>query len=367
MTSDQPLTYASSGVDLVARQAVVARYKEIARRATGPQVIGGIGPFAGMFALQGAYQDPVLVATTDTVGTKGKIAALAGRYEGLGRDIVNHCINDAFTTGAEPLFFLDTIVSGDLSDEAKLALVSGVADACAEAGVVLLGGETADMPGTYTPGSFDLIGFIVGIVERALIVDGSRIAAGDTLLALPSNGLHTNGYSLARAALGIGVDPARAAEDRRRLERFEEELGETLADALLHPHRCYLPDLRPLLRSDRTAAAKASAAGTAGRPAETPIKGLAHITGGGLVENVPRILPPGLGARIERRAITPPPIFPFIQRAGGIDEAEMYRVFNMGFGMVLAVAPDDVEAVRALVPEAVVCGEVVSGSGVTLV
>jgi phosphoribosylformylglycinamidine cyclo-ligase len=345
--SDQPLTYATSGVDLEARQSVVARYKEIAKRATGPQVIGGIGPFAGMFALEGRYRQPVLVASTDTVGTKGKVAALAGRYDGLGRDIVNHCINDAFTTGARPLFFLDTIVSGDLGDDEKLALVSGVADACAEAGAVLLGGETADMPGTYVAGGFDLIGFILGIVERDRIIDGSRIAAGYALLALPSNGLHTNGYSLARPALGIGTDPASAAEDRRRLERYEEDLGETLADALLRPHRCYLADLAPLVDSGLLA-------------------GMAHITGGGLGENVPRILPAGLGARVERSAIDPPPIFAFIQRAGRIDEAEMYRVFNMGFGMVFAVAPTDVETVRGLLPEAVVCGEVVAGEGVRL-
>jgi phosphoribosylformylglycinamidine cyclo-ligase len=343
---EQPLTYASTGVDLEARQGVVARYKEIAKRATGPQVIGGIGPFAGMFALEGPYRDPVLVATTDTVGTKGKVAQLAGRFDGLGRDIVNHCINDAFTTGARPLFFLDTIVSGDLGDDAKLALVSGVADACAEAGVVLLGGETADMPGTYVPGGFDLIGFILGIVERDRIIDGSRIEAGDVLLALPSNGLHTNGFSLARPALGIGAGPSE--DDRPRLERYEEDLGETLADALLRPHRCYLPDLKPAVESGL-------------------LKGMAHITGGGLGENIPRILPPGLGARIQTGALEPPPIFAFIQGSGLIDEAEMYRVFNMGFGMVFAVSPGDVEAVRALVPEAVRCGEVVSGGGVTLV
>jgi len=385
---ERPRTYASAGIDLAARQAVISRYKEIAKRATGPQVIGGIGAFAGMFALEGKYRDPVLVATTDTVGTKGKVAALAGRYDGLGRDIVNHCINDAFTTGAQPLFFLDTIVSGDLSDEAKVSLVSGVADACVEAGVVLLGGETADMPGVYVPGGFDLIGFILGVVERGRIIDGSGIQAGDALLALPSNGLHTNGFSLARPALGIAIDPSRDAEDRRRLERYEEDLGETLADALLRPHRCYLQDLRPASAarpevepalSDSPELAEGEGrpggGGEVRPPADQPIsrlaevpliKGMAHITGGGLQENVPRILPAGLGARIDKRAVTPPPIFPFIQRAGRIDEAEMYRVFNMGFGMIIAVAPEDVDILSALVPEAVVCGEAVAGSGVRL-
>ncbi len=340
-----PLTYAAAGVDLLARRVVVDRFREVAKRASGPQVIGGIGPFAGMFALQGGYREPVLVASTDTVGTKGRVAALVGRYEGLGHDIVNHCVNDMFTTGAQPLFFLDTIVNAGLSDDAKVALVKGVADACVAAGAVLLGGETADMPGVYLPGGFDLVGFILGIVERQGLIDGSRITAGDALLALPSNGLHTNGFSLVRPALGIGVDEASAADDRRRLERHDEDLGETLADALLRPHRCYLEDLKPALGL---------------------IKGMAHITGGGLEENVPRILPAGLGAAIRKGAVTPAPVFAYLQRAGILDEAEMYRVFNMGFGMVIAVSPSDIEAVRGLVPEAVVCGEVVAAAGVKL-
>jgi len=360
------LTYASAGVDLEARQRVVQRYREVAKRAGRPEVLGGIGPFAGLFALGSKYRDPVLVATTDTVGTKGKLAALVGpstglrtgRYEGLGHDIVNHCVNDAFTTGAEPLFFMDTIVSADLADDAKVALVKGVADACVAVGAALLGGETADMPGVYVPGGFDLIGFVVGVVERQAVIDGSRIAAGDLLFGLPSNGLHTNGYSLARQALGIGVDAGSAEADRRRLERFEPELGETLAEALLRPHRCYLPELQPALGL---------------------IKGMAHITGGGFEENVPRMLPEGpttlrqgsgqagsgqrLGARLDKRAWPVPPIFPFIRRAGSIADAEMYRVFNMGLGMVFAVAPSDADRVRALVPEAIEVGGVVSARG----
>jgi phosphoribosylformylglycinamidine cyclo-ligase len=343
----EPLTYASAGVDLEARRAVVDRYREIARRATGPQVLGGVGPFAGLFALGPGYRDPVLVASTDTVGTKGVLAGLVGRYEGLGHDIVNHCVNDAVTTGCTPLFFLDTIVNADLTDGAKLALVGGVADACAAAGIVLLGGETADMPGVYRPGGFDLIGSIVGVVERDRVIDGSAIEAGDTLLVLPSNGLHTNGYSLARRALGLGLDGGDAAEERRRLERYEPDLGETLAEALLRPHRCYLAELRPALDAGL-------------------VKGLAHVTGGGLAENVPRMLPPGLGARIQRGAVTPPPVFGFIQRRGGVDEAEMYRVFNMGFGMVMAVKRHDVQELRQAVPEAIPCGEVIAGEGVAL-
>jgi phosphoribosylformylglycinamidine cyclo-ligase len=348
--SREPLTYAAAGVDLTARRGIVERYKEVARRASGPQVLGGIGPFAGMFAFDAAgYGDPVLVATTDTVGTKGKLAALAGGFESLGHDIVNHCINDALTTGARPLFFLDTIVNAGLDDDAKVAMVKGVTDACIDAGCVLLGGETADMPGVYVPGGFDLVGFVLGVVERARLIDGTKIEAGDVLLALPSNGLHTNGYSLARPALGIGVDGSGEAADGRRLERYEEQLGETLAEALLRPHRSYLREIEPALSAERPL-----------------IKGMAHITGGGLYENVPRILPRGLGAAVRKGAVTPPPIFEFIRQAGRIEEAEMYRVFNMGFGMIIAASPADVPQLQRLVPDATVCGEVVSGAGVRL-
>jgi phosphoribosylformylglycinamidine cyclo-ligase len=213
MSEQQPLTYAGVGINLTERQRTVSRFREVARVAARPEVLSGIGPFAGMFALASKYTDPVIVSTTDTVGTKGKIAALVGGYEGLGHDIVNHCINDAFTTGAEPLFFMDTIVSSDLTPDAKVALVKGVADACAAQGIALLGGETADMPGTYYPGAFDLIGFIVGVVERSKLIDGMGIEAGDLLFGLPSNGLHTNGYTLARAALGIGIEGADLSAD----------------------------------------------------------------------------------------------------------------------------------------------------------
>jgi phosphoribosylformylglycinamidine cyclo-ligase len=332
-----PLTYAGAGVDLETRQRVVDRYRDVARHASRPEVLGGIGPFAGLFALGSGYRDPVIVSTTDTVGTKGKLAALVGRYEGLGHDIVNHCVNDAFTTGADPLFFMDCIVNADLNPDAKVSLVKGVADACSALGIALLGGETADMPGVYVPGGFDLIGFVTGVVERDQVIDGSRISAGDVLLALPSNGLHTNGYSLARPALGIGVEGEDRADARERLERYEPELGETLADALLRPHRPYYRELKPALPY---------------------VKGMAHITGGGLSENVPRMLSDGLGARVRKSSVDVPPILPFIQRAGAIEDAEMYRVFNMGFGMVVAVAPGDVARVQDLVPEARVVGDV---------
>jgi phosphoribosylformylglycinamidine cyclo-ligase len=345
MSEHQPLTYAGVGINLTERQRTVTRFRDVAKVAARPEVIGGIGPFAGMFALASKYDDPVIVSTTDTVGTKGKVAALVGGYEGLGHDIVNHCINDAFTTGAEPLFFMDTIVSSDLTPDAKVALVKGVADACAAQGIALLGGETADMPGTYYPGAFDLIGFIVGVVERSKLIDGMTIKAGDLLFGLPSNGLHTNGYTLARAALGIGVEGSDPAEARRRLGTYSEELGETLGDALLRPHHCYLPDLKPAL---------------------PVIKGMAHITGGGFEENMPRILPEGLGCRIDKSAWVVPPIFPLIQREGGIETEEMYRVFNMGMGIVMAVSPSGADTLRASVPGALLVGEVTGTPGVEL-
>ena len=336
------LTYANAGIDFAARQNVVERYKDIARGAHRPEVLGGIGAFAGLFALGSKYRDPVLVASTDGVGTKVKLAALTGRFESIGQDVVYACVNDLLTTGAEPLFFLDYIGSDGLSQEAKVAVVGGIAKACASLGMALLGGETADMPGVYPPGEFDLVGFVVGAVERDRVIDGSTIAAGDVLLGLPSNGLHTNGYSLVRPALGVAMDSSRAEDDRRRLERYEEELGETLADALLRPHEDYVRVLRPALRT-----------------VPPIIKGLAHITGGGLEENVPRILPDGLAARFIRDAWDVPPVFPFVQRAGGIENDEMSRVFNMGLGMVVVVSRDDVARLHVEVPSAIQVGEVV--------
>lgn len=341
----EPLTYETAGVDLQARQDVVGRYREVAKAARRPEVLGGIGPFAGLFALGSRFKDPVIVSSTDGVGTKTKLALLAERYESLGHDIVANCVNDAFTTGAEPLFFLDYIGSFELAADAKVAIVKGIADACAALDCALLGGETADMPGVYPPGEFDLVGFVVGVVERDQIIDGTGIEAGDMLFGLPSNGLHTNGYSLARRALDIAVDDDRAISDCARLERHEPELGESLADAILRPHHCYVPDLKPAL---------------------SLIKGMAHITGGGFEENVPRILPEGLGARLDKAAWPVPPIFPYIQRAGGIEDAEMYRVFNMGLGMVFAVAPENAGRLRETVPGALLVGEVTSQPGVVL-
>jgi phosphoribosylformylglycinamidine cyclo-ligase len=283
------------------------------------------------------------VASTDSVGTKVKLAAVIGSYEGLGHDLVNHCVNDILTAGAEPLFFLDYIGGTDVTDEAKLAMVAGVAAACCEAGCALLGGETADMPGLYAGGDFDLVGFVVGVVERDAIIDGSRIREGDVLLGLPSSGLHTNGYSLVRKLFDVGAGGP-PQEERERLERTYPGLDGTLGEALLTPHRCYYREVKPVLAS---------------------LKGIAHITGGGLPGNVPRMLPEGLGARIDKAAWKPQPVFRLIQERGNVVEEEMYRTFNMGIGIVLAVAPKDADAVRSQVPGSLVVGEVVRGEGVT--
>ena len=333
-----PLTYAGVGINLEKRRQTVERYRDVTRGATRPEVLSGVGPFGGLFALGNKYRDPVLVSSTDSVGTKVKLAALVGRYEGLGHDVVNQSVNDALTTGAEPLFFLDYIANSDLTPDQKVELVKGIAAACEASGCALLGGETADMPDIYRPGDFDLAGFVVSVVERDEIIDGSGIVAGDLLFGLPSNGLHTNGYSLARPALGIGTDASHADQDRERLLRFEPELGESLADALLKPHMLYTNAVKPALRL---------------------IKGMSHNTGGGFEENLPRMLPDGFGARLNKAAWPVPPIFPYMQRAGGIEEAEMYRVFNMGLGFVFAVSPDASGRVQSLVPGALRVGEVV--------
>jgi len=341
--------YAAAGVDIDAAERLVSRIAELARTARRPEVLADVGPFAGLFRL-GSYREPVLVASTDSVGTKVKLAALLGRYGSVGHDIVNHCVNDILTAGAEPLFFLDYIGNCALTDDAKAEMVGGVVEACRAAGCALLGGETADMPGTYAPGDFDLVGFIVGVVERDSIIDGSRIEGGDVLLGLPSSGLHTNGYSLVRRIFGAGLDGDPDAE-RAVLNVRYPELGGTLGEALLAPHRCYLSDLRPLLQPPTS-------------NLQPPIKGVAHITGGGIPGNVPRILPPGLAARIDRATWQAPAVFRLIQERGNVPEEEMFRTFNMGVGAVLVVAPAEAEAVRSAVPGSWVVGEVVRGKGV---
>jgi len=362
--------YARAGVDIDAAERLVSRYAELAKLTRRPEVLADVGPFSGLFRL-GHYRDPVLVASTDGVGTKVKLGALLGRYQSLGHDLVNQSVNDILCAGAEPLFFLDYIGGCGLADDAKVEIVRGVAAACRAAGCALLGGETADMPGLYAEGDFDLVGFVVGVVERDAIIDGSRIQEGDALLGLPSSGLHTNGYSLVRRIFGVGVGGDPDAE-RAILYANYPGLGVTLGEELLGPHRCYYNELKPLLVGAPLAAPSRS--GSTGR---SPLRGLAHITQGGLPGNVPRMLPEGLAARFDRSAWKPQPIFRLIQsydpsgeraptgaRLGGaISEEEMYRTFNMGLGIVLAVAPADVDAVRSQLREALPVGEVVRQEG----
>jgi phosphoribosylformylglycinamidine cyclo-ligase len=340
-----PLTYAAAGVDIDARRRFIERIRPIAQATHRREVLAGVGPFGGLFQL-GAYREPVLVSSTDSVGTKVRIATLLGRYDTIGVDLVNQNVNDIITAGAEPLFFLDYIASSTLTPDEKEALVRGVATACKEAGCALIGGETADMPGIYAAGDFDIVGFVVGAVERDAIIDGSSIRAGDVLLGLPSNGLHTNGFSLVRRAFGVGLG-GDAAEERARLERIEPELGRSLSEELLRTHRSYVREA--LAVRDR-------------------VKGIAHITGGGLIENIPRMLPPAgrtagvdqsLGARIDRSAWEVPAIFRLIGREGNVAEDELWRTFNMGIGLVFAVDPAQASAVRSALPEAIVVGEVV--------
>ncbi len=275
----------------------------------------------------------MLVSSVDGVGTKLKIASALARHNTIGIDIVNHCVNDILTCGAEPLFFLDYIAMGKLVPEQVGAIAQGLAQACREAGCALIGGETAEMPGLYAGEDYDLVGFIIGVVEKEKIIMGKTIVAGDAIIGLPSSGLHTNGYSLVRKLFG---------ESRSALNTHYPELGRTLGEALLEPHRSYYQQLKPLLPL---------------------IKGMAHITGGGLVGNVPRILPQRLTAQFHTQAWTVPPIFRLIQQRGNIAQDEMFHVFNMGIGMVVVCSPDNVDQLREQLPEAKAIGEVVKQKG----
>jgi len=290
--------------------------------------LSGVGFFGGLFEFKG-YQQPVLVSSVDGVGTKLKIALALAKHDTIGIDIVNHCVNDILTCGAEPLFFLDYIATGKLVPEQVESIAKGLAQACREVGCALIGGETAEMPGVYAEKDYDLAGFIIGVVEKERIIQGKTIVAGDTIIGLPSSGLHTNGYSLVRKLFGEAKSP---------LDVHYPELGRTLGEELLEPHRCYYHQLKPLLPF---------------------IKGMAHITGGGLIGNVPRVLPQDLAAQFHRQAWTVLPVFKLIQKRGNVAQDEMYRVFNMGIGMVLICSPKDTNKLTKQLPEAKVIGEVV--------
>jgi phosphoribosylformylglycinamidine cyclo-ligase len=315
------LSYRDAGVDLEAGDALVEAIKPLARRTLRPEVLAGIGGFGALCEIPRKYRQPVLVSGTDGVGTKLKLAFTLGRHDSVGIDLVAMGANDVLAQGAEPLLFLDYFACGKLEPSVAQQVIHGIARGCEQAGCALIGGETAEMPGMYPPGEYDLAGFCVGVVERSRIIDGSGIVAGDALLGLESSGAHSNGYSLVRRIL-----------EREQPDAETRIAGRRLADALLEPTRIYVKPLLRLLEA-------------------LPVKGLAHITGGGLVGNVPRILPPGTRAVIRRDSWPRPALFDWLQRAGEVAEAEMIRVFNCGIGMVVVVAPGHVAQASALLRE----------------
>jgi phosphoribosylformylglycinamidine cyclo-ligase len=334
------MDYKAAGVDIDAGNETVRRIRSLARSTFTGGVLSEIGSFGGLFRLEpGRYREPVLVASADGVGTKLKVAFLAHRHDTIGVDLVNHCVNDIVVQGAEPLFFLDYLATGQLSPAVAESIVSGIAAACRANGCALLGGETAEMPGFYREGEYDVAGFIVGAVDRSRLITGRTIAIGDVLIGVPSSGLHTNGYSLAR----------RIVFERLRLDvgSYVPELSRTVGEALLEPHRSYLPMVQPLLDGGR-------------------IKGMAHITGGGITDNLPRVLPHGTAAVIERSAWDVPPLFTWLQRNGSVPDEDMLRTFNMGIGLIIVTGREHAEP---LIDElaargghnACVIGEVVPG------
>ncbi len=333
-------SYKAAGVDITAGYRAVELMKKHVQRTERPGVLGGLGGFGGLFLPDLAgMKEPVLVSGTDGVGTKLKIAFLLGKHDTVGIDCVAMCVNDIVCSGAEPLFFLDYIACGRNVPERIADVVAGVAEGCVQAGAALIGGETAEMPGFYPEDEYDLAGFAVGLVDRERILDSSAMREGDALIALPSSGVHSNGFSLVRRVFEV---------EGGALERYEPELGRTLGEALLESTRIYVKPVLALLRSARVSA-------------------ISHITGGGFYENVPRALAPGFTARIEKAKLKTPPLFSLIARAGEIPERDMYNTFNMGVGMLAAVAAEDADAaVRCLREngvEAYVCGEVARGEG----
>lgn len=313
--SDKPLTYKEAGVDIDAGNALVERIKPLVARTHRPEVLTGLGGFGGLFALAGdRYEEPVLVSGTDGVGTKLMLAQQLGAHSTIGVDLVAMCVNDVLVTGAEPLFFLDYFACGKLDVETAAAVIEGIADGCRQSGAALIGGETAEMPDMYAPGEYDLAGFCVGVVDRPRIIDGSTIEPGDRLIGLASSGPHSNGYSLIRKVLG------RAGEATID--------GLPAAERLLAPTRIYVRPVRDLLSA-------------------VTVKGIAHITGGGITENLPRVMPENVHAMIDAASWTPGPVFEWLAETGNIQADEMRRTFNCGVGMIIVVAADDTEEALA--------------------
>jgi len=338
------MDYREAGVDIGAADAAKLRIKALAKGTFNAGVLSEIGSFGGMFRPDfSRFAEPILVASTDGVGTKIAVAIQANVHDTVGYDLVAHCVNDILVQGAVPLFFLDYIAVGRMDVERVEAIVRGFARGCAEFGCPLLGGETAEMPGTYAPGDYDLAGFIVGVVDKSKALTGADVQAGDVLLGLPSAGLHTNGYTLARRVLFDKLG--------HKVDTFLPELGTTVGQALLAPHLSYLAALEPLIERRK-------------------VRALVHITGGGFQGNIPRVLPQGLGAKVRKDSWTVPPLFRLIGQGGAVDADEMYRTFNMGIGMILVVAPENLHEVEHSLERrgetSYVIGSVVPGEGVVL-
>ncbi len=325
MTASKPsLSYRDAGVDIDAGDALVDRIKPLAKRTMRPEVLGGIGGFGALFELTGKYREPVLVSGTDGVGTKLKLAFQWNKHDTVGQDLVAMSVNDILVQGAEPLFFLDYFACGKLEVDTAADVVSGIARGCELSGCALIGGETAEMPGMYPAGEYDLAGFAVGAVEKSEIIDGSKIVPGDVVLGLASSGAHSNGYSLIRKIIDLAKPDLDA-----------DFHGRPFRDVVLEPTRIYVKPMLALMRAMPGA-----------------VKGMAHITGGGITENVPRILAEGLTARIDAAAWTLPPLFQWLKDAGNVDAQEMYRVFNCGIGMAVIVSAADADAAQAKLAEA---------------
>jgi phosphoribosylformylglycinamidine cyclo-ligase len=334
------MDYKASGVDIDAGNETVRRIRRLAHSTFTPGVLSEIGSFGGLFRLDpGRHRDPVLVSSADGVGTKLKVAFMSGRHDTVGVDLVNHCVNDILVQGAEPLFFLDYLATGRLQPDVAEAIIGGMAAACRENNCALLGGETAEMPGMYQNGEYDLAGFIVGVVDRERLINGRTVAVGDVIVGVPSSGLHTNGYSLARRIV--------FEELKLTVDSQVAELGRTVGEALLEPHRSYLHMVKPALDYGN-------------------IKAMAHITGGGITDNLPRVLPHGTAAVVDAASWVVPPLFRWLQESGRVPVEDMMRTFNMGIGLVIVVARDRAEPlIEELAArggrESKVIGEIVAG------
>lgn len=326
--------YSQSGVDIDAGKRAVDLMKSAVQATYGAEVLSDTSNFGGLYDASSfkSMDRPVLVASTDGVGTKTIVASKMNQWDGIGQDIVNHCINDILVQGAKPLFFLDYVASSKLNPEQIASIVNSMAEACKAAGCALLAGETAEMPGVYHEGAVDIAGTIVGVLEHSRLITGSQIQAGDVILALPSSGLHTNGFSLARSVLA-----------ELDWTEVHPDLGTSVGEALLVPHRCYLSEVESLWS------------------AGIDVRGLAHLTGGGVIDNLPRILPEGLGAAINYGSWSILPIFELIQNLGDIDDVEMFRVFNMGMGMLVILPKEQVQTAQEILPESYIVGEIVNG------